>query len=355
MFDDWSATCWDARPVVELEVLVDLALALALGRLVDRELDLPLAVRHHLRHERGVLGRDVVVAEVDHLGHPEHLLVERDPVRPCGRARRSRRCGRSRAGRLPSSARSPTPRDVAREVRAFVAVAADERVHDVAVGRDRRELDLAEVVLDRPAARRRRARRAAPPARYASRASGTRSAMSFTPSPCCLAKSPISCPRRNALDDDEANVVLLEDVARAVAHARLGACVRRAAEAERVLVVVRGLLRVPDPELDVVPPVEGHEVFGHVDDSRAAPAGVPPRPPPRPRRRVTAAAAAPSPRAPRSPRRPRATQRRDEERRLDRVRRAPPRSAGGRRWTGPPRRRRDAAAAGRGSRSRPSP
>ena len=29
---------------VELEVLLDLALALALGRLVDRELDLPLAV-----------------------------------------------------------------------------------------------------------------------------------------------------------------------------------------------------------------------------------------------------------------------------------------------------------------------
>src|SRR5262249_1096836 len=55
------------RAVVELEVLVDLALALTLGRLVDRELDLPLAVRHHLRHQRGVLGRDVVVAEVDHL------------------------------------------------------------------------------------------------------------------------------------------------------------------------------------------------------------------------------------------------------------------------------------------------
>ena len=34
-----------AGAAVELEVLLDLALALALGRLVDRELDLPVAVR----------------------------------------------------------------------------------------------------------------------------------------------------------------------------------------------------------------------------------------------------------------------------------------------------------------------
>ena len=69
-----------AGAAVELEVLLDLALALALGRLVDRELDLALAVRHHLRHQRRVLGRDVVVGEVDHLGHPEDALVVLDPV-----------------------------------------------------------------------------------------------------------------------------------------------------------------------------------------------------------------------------------------------------------------------------------
>src|SRR5262249_14562209 len=38
----------DPRAAVVLEVLGDLALAAPLGRLVDRELDLPLAVRHHL-------------------------------------------------------------------------------------------------------------------------------------------------------------------------------------------------------------------------------------------------------------------------------------------------------------------
>src|SRR6187551_2547186 len=70
----------DAGPAVELEVLLDLALPLSLGRLVDRELDLPLAVRHHLRHERGVLGRDVLVREVRELLEAQHARVEVDPL-----------------------------------------------------------------------------------------------------------------------------------------------------------------------------------------------------------------------------------------------------------------------------------
>ena len=69
-----------AGAAVELEVLLDLALPLAFGRLVDRELDLAAAVRHDLRHERRVLGLDVVVAEMDDVRHPEDLLVELDPV-----------------------------------------------------------------------------------------------------------------------------------------------------------------------------------------------------------------------------------------------------------------------------------
>ena len=86
--------------------------------------------------------------------------------------------------------------------------------------------------------------------------------MSLTPSPCDereLADLVLAAKRAR---DDEPDVALLEHVARAVAHAGLGARVRGAAEAERVLVVVRGLLRVADPELDVVPAVERHEVVG---------------------------------------------------------------------------------------------
>jgi hypothetical protein len=54
--------------VVPLEVLLDLALLLALGRLVDRHLDEVVAAGHDLGHQRGVLGRDVLVVEVlEHL------------------------------------------------------------------------------------------------------------------------------------------------------------------------------------------------------------------------------------------------------------------------------------------------
>ena len=74
-----TAMCWAPGALVELEVLVDLRLALALGGLVDRELHEALAVADDLGHERRVLGRDVLVGEVDHLGHPEDVLVVLDP------------------------------------------------------------------------------------------------------------------------------------------------------------------------------------------------------------------------------------------------------------------------------------
>ena len=75
-----SAMCWAPGAVVELEVLVDLGAPPALGRLVDRELDPPVAARDDLRHQGRVLGRDRLVGEVDHLGHPEHALVEGHPL-----------------------------------------------------------------------------------------------------------------------------------------------------------------------------------------------------------------------------------------------------------------------------------
>ena len=68
-----------AGALVELEVLVDLGLAKALRRLVDRELDAAVPGGDDLRHQRGILGRDRLVGEVDHLHHPEDPLVEVDP------------------------------------------------------------------------------------------------------------------------------------------------------------------------------------------------------------------------------------------------------------------------------------
>ena len=89
-------------------------------------------------------------------------------------------------------------RDVARQVRAFVAVASDEGVHDVAIRGDGGQLDLSEVVLqdcrlDDPS------RAAGDGLAVRLRASGTRSEMSFTPSPCSKAWRPIGVPLRIAL------------------------------------------------------------------------------------------------------------------------------------------------------------
>ena len=287
---------------------------------------------------------------MDHLGHPEDALVELDPVLHAAeldvaddvieREQADTRVG----GRL--------ARDVPRQVRAFVRVAIDERVHDVAVGRDRREHDLAVLVLDRlrlhdPA----RAALNRLPVRLVRVRDAQRDVLHTVAVQTREVADLVAAPQRAR--DDEADLVLLEDVARAIAHTGLRPRVRGAPEAERVLVVVRRLLRVPDPQLDVVPPVEGHEIFAHVDDSRAAPAGVP----------AAASTAATSSSDRRSvcsftkstamTQAAAADARRDEERRMDRAgepaakRRRQPvhlrRLAAGR----------DARAAARGSRARP--
>ena len=62
----------------------------------------------------------------------------------------------------------------------------------------------------------------------------------------------------------EPDLALAEHVGGAVAHARLGSGVGDPLEAECVLVPVGGLLRVSDPELDVIPTVERHVVGRHV-------------------------------------------------------------------------------------------
>jgi hypothetical protein len=57
-----------------------------------------------------------------------------------------------------------------------------------------------------------------------------------------------------------ADLALLEHVGGPIPHTGLGAGVRNPFEAEGVLVPVGRLLGVADPQFEVVPPVEGHEV-----------------------------------------------------------------------------------------------
>ena len=69
-----------AGALVELEILFDLRLSAAFGRLVDGELHVAVAVGHHLRHQRRVFGGDVLVVEVLVELEAHHARVEVDPL-----------------------------------------------------------------------------------------------------------------------------------------------------------------------------------------------------------------------------------------------------------------------------------
>ena len=200
------------------EVLLDLDLASSFP-LVDRELEPAAAVGHHLRHERGVLGRDRLVGEVDQLGHAEDALVVARPTPPCGRAPRCRprgrcrrragrrgprRVPRSRAGRRPRSRRAPRTGGPCRR-RWPPPRAATSPV----------------LVPDPCAGSAPRARRARPRGGRRPPASGTLSAILWTPSPWRLWCSPISSSPESAPGQDEPDAALLEHVRHAVAAAGL--------------------------------------------------------------------------------------------------------------------------------------
>ena len=160
-----------AGAAVEVQILLDLRLALARGRLVDRELDPPRAVGHDLGHQRRVLGRDRLVGEVDQLGHPEHALVVVDPflhVPQLDVADHVVDADQQSVGTVVGDAAGL----VAGQEGALVAGALDEHMAGLAVGGDRRQADRAVLVGQlvrglagralhgRRRARRRRSRRA---------------------------------------------------------------------------------------------------------------------------------------------------------------------------------------------------
>ena len=253
-----SARCWAPGALVELEVLVDLRLAPALGRLVDRELDAAVAAGDDLRHQRRVLGRDRLVGEVDHLGHAEDVLVEADPLLHAAEldvaddvVDREQQVLVRRVG--------AGDRLEAGEERAVVAGAVDERVERLAVGGDRGACGPCRGRRRRRAARRRWARRGRRPRRWAWSTSGTESAIERTPSPWRAWWRAISVPARSVPVSTSRIAALLEHVRGAVAQAGLEPRVGDLAEAEGVLVEVGGLGGVADAQLDVVDAVERHE------------------------------------------------------------------------------------------------
>ncbi len=137
-----------ARAAVELQVLVDLGLLLGDGGLVDRELDLQGAVRDHLRHQRGVLRRDVVAHELLHVREAHDLVVEADPLVHAAELDVAHAVVDRLEGALGRRLDDRVGGRVAGQVRALVAGALDEGVPGLAVRGDRGEDDRAVLVLD---------------------------------------------------------------------------------------------------------------------------------------------------------------------------------------------------------------
>ena len=147
-------------------------------------------------------------------------------------------------------------RAVAGEIRARVLLAVHEVVDRLAVRRDGGELDATVLVLD-PARLVDSARAALQrlPVGLGRVGHAEGDVLDAVAVHVCVPRDLVVGPE--SARDDEARVALLEDVGRAVAHPRLGACVRGRVEAERALVEVGRLLGVPHPELEVSQPSSG--------------------------------------------------------------------------------------------------
>ena len=250
-----------ARPAVELQVLLDLRPPPALGRLVDRELDPPRAVLHHLRHQGRVLGADVLVVEVDELREAEHVLVEPHPLVHLAfldvaddvvDRLQADRVERARAVAV------RVERLVAGGEDAAVAVAVDEAVRRVAVGADGGVLVDAVLVL---AAASGGVTPTAPAAD--GRLVGRRDVVHFEGDVLHAVAvgrqagvvGVVGAQRRG---QDEGDLALPEDVAGLVPQPRLQAGVGDHVEAEGVAVEVGRLAGVADEEADVVDASKGH-------------------------------------------------------------------------------------------------
>ena len=260
-----------AGTVVVLDVLLDLGLLAPLGGLVQGHDDLR-AVPHHGRHQGRVLGADLVVVEVDELGEAHHVGVEVDPRvelalldvadhvvdrrQPDGRA--DARVGQP-LGRVARLERGPA-----------VAEAADEGVHRVAVRPDLGQFEVAVLVVFDP--RRTNAARAAGQRRRVGRRRVVDEPGEVVHPVTVLAH--VLGDRRVRLErprHHEADVTLLQHVARLLPTTGLGPGVPGAAEAERRHQEPGRGAGVAHPELDAVPALQvpGRRVDGRAIGERS--------------------------------------------------------------------------------------
>src|SRR5580704_11282544 len=248
-----------ARAAVELQVLVDLRLALADGGLVQRELHLPGAVRDDLAHQRGVLGGDVVADELLHVGEAHDPVVEVHPLVHLAQLDVADAVvDLGEEGTLAGGA-DRCRRHVPGQVGTGVPGPLHQRVPGVAVGGDGGHNHLAVVVLEQV-----RCLQAAGAVldRVVVGLLGGADLERQVRDPVTVPGHPLAeaGPGPGRAAEDEPRAARLEHVHRLVRVPGLRAPVGDPPHAERGRVVVRCLLRVPDRE--------HHGV--HADDGKAA-------------------------------------------------------------------------------------
>ncbi len=219
-----------AGTAVELQILLDLRLALALGRLVDGELHALVAVRHHLRHQRRIFRGDVLVVEVLEHAEAHHVAIEIHPAVHLAPAHVAHHVVDVLAGprAAPPRRRPPRPRSPAERRRCNCAARRK-------CGWCRRRWRWRPCAL-------RRARRAASPARArcARRAGWSRATPIRHRPPTARYRarhrralrtcSAIGWSGRERRGEHEADLVLLQHIGGAVARAGLRAAIGRQPE-----------------------------------------------------------------------------------------------------------------------------
>src|SRR5579871_2094649 len=249
-----------ARRAVIVQIFFDLRLLAANRRLIDWELDLAVAALHHLRHQRGIFGADGLVGEVNHLGEAHHIFVELDPLVHLAKL--------DVANHMIYRAETAVARQlcccrfdgaISRQEWAIVVAAFDEAVNGLAVGVDGSALDLAMLIFG--------------DGRLHCALCATRQRIVIRLLRVRHFQCDIFCAvavqqrmlrngtlRAEAAAQHEANLALLDDIAGAVAQARLQAGIGDRHEAEGAAIIMGGLFGVADVELDVVPVLDRHEI-----------------------------------------------------------------------------------------------
>ena len=254
----------DAGALVEVDVLLDLGLLAAFSGLVDRELDAPVSIAHHLGHQGGIVGGNVLVVEGDQLGEAHDLGVELAPgvhLAPADVADHVvdvfEADGRCRALGVPCL--------VARQEHAVVGLSLHEDVDGVSIGLDAAEDHLAIAIL--AGVRLECAHGAA--------GGGLLPALLRVVHPQGHGLHAVAVPievvvertvRHERRGQDERDLVLAQHVADAVVATGFQPLVGERLIAPGVHVVVRALLGVADNQFDVVGAEEGQEVVRFGDD-----------------------------------------------------------------------------------------